>query len=49
MRELTPKFLIEYQYEEDRQNALRVGMNGHIAKPIRVEKLLALLAKILKK
>ena len=36
-------------FEEDRQNAFRVGMNGHIAKPIRVEKLLSLLANILKK
>ena len=36
-------------FEEDRKNAFRVGMNGHIAKPIRVEKLLSLLAKILKK
>lgn len=34
-------------FEEDRKNALQVGMNGHIAKPIRVEKLLSLLAKIL--
>lgn len=36
-------------FEEDRQNAFRVGMNGHIAKPIRVEKLLSLLAKVLQK
>lgn len=35
-------------FEEDRKNALRVGMNGHIAKPIRVEELLSLLASILK-
>lgn len=35
-------------FEEDRRNALRVGMNGHIAKPIRVEKFLAVLAQNLK-
>ena len=36
-------------FEEDRKNAFRVGMNGHIAKPIRVEKLLNQLAAILRK
>ena len=36
-------------FEEDRKNALRVGMNGHIAKPIRVEMLLSTLAQVLKK
>ncbi len=35
-------------FEEDRQEALRCGMNGHIAKPIDVEKLLEALEKILK-
>lgn len=34
-------------FEEDRRNAFRVGMNGHIAKPIRVEKLLSVLAECL--
>ena len=34
-------------FEEDRRNAFRVGMNGHIAKPIRVEKLLSVLAEYL--
>ena len=27
-------------FEEDRQAALRCGMNGHIAKPIDIEKLM---------
>ena len=34
-------------FEEDRRNAFRVGTNGHIAKPIRVEKLLSVLAECL--
>ena len=34
-------------FEEDRQNALRAGMNGHIAKPIHVEELFSLLEKTL--
>ncbi len=35
-------------FEEDRQNALAVGMNGHAAKPIDVSKLMKLLGEILK-
>ncbi|MDO4204247.1 MAG: response regulator [Selenomonadaceae bacterium] len=35
-------------FDEDRQNALAKGMNGHLAKPIEVPKLLSTLAKILK-
>ena len=35
-------------FEEDRRNAFRVGMNGHIAKPIRMEELLSTLAESLK-
>lgn len=35
-------------FEEDRKNAFKVGMNGHIAKPIRVDKLLSALTEILK-
>ena len=35
-------------FEEDRQNALAAGMNGHIAKPIDVKKLIEELAQILK-
>ena len=34
-------------FEEDRQNALAAGMNGHIAKPIDVKKLVAELALVL--
>ena len=34
-------------FEEDRQNAFAAGMNGHIAKPIDVPKLLETLSKIL--
>ena len=36
-------------FEEDRQNAFRAGMNGHIAKPIRVDELLSALSDILQK
>lgn len=32
-------------FEEDKKNAFRVGMNGHIAKPIHVEELFNLLAE----
>lgn len=34
-------------FEEDKQDALKCGMNGHIAKPIDVEKLFEVLDKIL--
>ena len=34
-------------FEEDKQEALHNGMNGHIAKPIDVPKLLELLEEIL--
>ncbi|MBP0965332.1 MAG: PocR ligand-binding domain-containing protein [Oscillospiraceae bacterium] len=34
-------------FEEDKQNAYKAGMNGHIAKPINVNELMATLAKIL--
>ena len=34
-------------FEEDRQNALAAGMNGHLAKPIEVPKLMETLAEIL--
>ena len=36
-------------FDEDRKAALEAGMNGHIAKPIDVPKLLALLKEILKR
>ena len=35
-------------FEEDRQNALKAGMNGHIAKPLDVPRLLNILADALK-
>lgn len=34
-------------FEEDKQEALKSGMNAHIAKPIDIEKLFAVLDKIL--
>ena len=36
-------------FDEDRRNALRAGMNGHIAKPIRVEELLSAIQRVIKK
>ena len=36
-------------FEEDRQNALEAGMNGHIAKPLDIPHLLRVLADALKK
>ena len=35
-------------FEEDKRDAIAAGMNGHIAKPIQVDKLLAMLAEIIK-
>ena len=35
-------------FEEDRQNALQAGMNGHIAKPLDIPHLLQVLADVLK-
>ena len=35
-------------FEEDRQNALRAGMNGHIAKPLDIQHLLQVLEEALK-
>ena len=34
-------------FEEDRQEALRCGMNGHIAKPIDIDKLIDTLNEVL--
>lgn len=34
-------------FEEDKQQAIECGMNGHLAKPIDVEVLLATLDRIL--
>ena len=35
-------------FSEDVQDALNAGMNGHIAKPLDVEKMLATMAEVLK-
>ena len=35
-------------FEEDRQEALAAGMNGHLAKPIHLDTLLKTLSDILK-
>ena len=35
-------------FEEDKQNALKCGMNGHISKPIDIAKLLETLENLLK-
>ena len=40
--------MTENAFEEDRQNALNAGMNGHLAKPIEIEKLVQTLAEIMK-
>ena len=34
-------------FEEDRQAALRCGMNGHVAKPIEIDKLLEMMEQVL--
>ena len=34
-------------FEEDKRDALAVGMNGHIAKPIELDKLLSMLAEVI--
>ena len=36
-------------FEEDREKALQMGMNAHVAKPIDVDKLFAILEACLKK
>ena len=35
-------------FEEDKRDALAVGMNGHIAKPIELDKLLSILAEVIR-
>ena len=35
-------------FEEDKREAIAAGMNGHIAKPIQVDKLLSMLAEVLR-
>ena len=36
-------------FEEDKREAIATGMNGHIAKPVQVDKLLSILAEIMMK
>ncbi len=35
-------------FEEDRKNAVKAGMNGHISKPINVDDLMSTLTSVLK-
>ena len=35
-------------FEDDRKNAFDVGMNGHIAKPFDIKKLIHVLTKLMK-
>ena len=35
-------------FEDDRKNALHAGMNGHIAKPLDIQKLFQVLSELLK-
>ena len=35
-------------FEEDKREALAAGMNGHIAKPIQVDKLLSTLSEVIR-
>ena len=35
-------------FEEDKRDAIAAGMNGHIAKPIQLDKLLSMLAEVLR-
>ena len=34
-------------FEEDKREAIAAGMNGHIAKPIQVDTLLAMLVEVI--
>ena len=35
-------------FEEDKRDAVAAGMNGHIAKPIQLDKLLSTLAEVIR-
>jgi CheY-like chemotaxis protein len=35
-------------FEEDKREAIAAGMNGHIAKPIELDKLLSMLAEVIR-
>ena len=36
-------------FEEDKRDAIAAGMDGHIAKPIQMDKLLSMLAEIIRR
>ncbi len=36
-------------FEEDKREAIAAGMNGHIAKPIQVDKLLSILSEVIRR
>jgi len=48
LREIPIIAMTANAFDEDRKAALEAGMNGHIAKPIDVPKLMELLTEILK-
>ena len=35
-------------FEEDKRDAIAAGMNGHIAKPIQVDKMLSILSEVIR-
>ena len=35
-------------FEEDKRDAIAAGMNGHIAKPIQIDKLLSTLSEVIR-
>ena len=35
-------------FEEDKRDAIAAGMDGHIAKPIQIDKLLSMIAEIMR-
>ena len=35
-------------FEEDKRDAIAAGMNGHIAKPIQVDRLLSILSEVIR-
>ena len=41
--------IVDGKFEEDKRDAIAAGMNGHIAKPIQVDKLLSILSEVIRK